>query len=286
MLVNRSRGTPIARPARSGVTLIELLVTMVVSSVVIIGLGSLFAGAAGDFERAARMREERYSRQSLESELAWRTKVVPPEFLPTGPRPSDAGGNSGQIPRLGRPPAPGFQITFTDERGLQVRKVLAFDYLRNDTRTEVLVPDNPPGFVPPGYNMPVYGLGLGAGCPSLIPQNSATQRVTVRTAAVFQYFSGVYVVERDIASAAESFRVMANAGDSALENLLKPMFNDPPVIVPGVIPPTPLAMGIDLMDFGVLEPQTLAPCGSDGLRDAIRTRRVSWAYSQYYISGN
>src|SRR5262245_5421826 len=102
-----------------GVTLLEILVTLVVSSVVLLGLTTLFMASATDFNTAARLREERYSQELLESELIWRLRAVPGEFLPTDTRLAAS------------------TVTYTDETGAQVRKVLTYDYPRNDTRTVV-----------------------------------------------------------------------------------------------------------------------------------------------------
>ena len=42
-----------------GITQIEILITIFVSGIVLIGLGTLFTGAAGEYATLARMREER-----------------------------------------------------------------------------------------------------------------------------------------------------------------------------------------------------------------------------------
>ena len=273
---------PIESPGRRrGVTLLELLVTLVVSSVVVVGLGSLFVGAATDYERAARNREERYSRQLLEAELIWRTKVVPPEFLPTG-------GVGGQIPPIGQPPNGGFGLQYADDSGsIKLRKILVFDYPHDDERTRVIQNDPP-------FSVPPVSLQLnisGAACQAYIPQTAVPdaagnlQNVQLRTAAIFQYFSVVYVVERDITTPNNSFRTMAQAG--TLAAFLYPMFNSPPAnlgAVPGasaIIGPTPLAIGVDNLDFQVNEPAALPACTAPTFRDAVRQRRVTWQYSQY-----
>lgn len=243
---------------RRGVTLVELLVTLVVASVVITGLGSLFMGAAMDYERAARIREERYSRQLLEAELVWRTKVVPPEFLPVPL----------QLPALGSAPFGGYQIGWDwgDSRGAQVRKVLAFDYLRNDMR--LLAPPTPATFVDLGIS--------GIGCTARIPGG-----IQIRTAAIFQYFSSVYVLERDISSSADSFRTMANL--STLQGFLKGILDNPANALPvGVVAPTPLAIGIENLDFAAVGGIPSGPCDSIQLRDSIAARKITWTYTQHY----
>ena len=250
-----------------GVTLIELLVTMIVSSVVMVGLGSLYMGASADFRMAARMREDRYARQGLESELVWRMKVVPPDFLPS----------QTQLPLVG-PSDPGFSITYTDESGaLQRRRVLAFDYMVNDVRTRMSGLANPPGLT-----LQVDGL---PGCSVTVPQElpdvplGTPQRVDVKTAAIFQYQSTVYWVERPIRVPGESFRSLARIG--GLAPLLTGMMQTPPVLPLNAPPPLPLAIGIDVFDVNVVDPVFSNACGTPELADQIAKRRVEWRYTQY-----
>lgn len=254
--------------ARRGVTLIELMVTMVVSSVVLVGLMSLYMGAASDFRMAARMREERYGRQSLESELVWRLKTVPPDFLPS----------QDQLPATGS--TPGFTISYNDDRGApQTRKILAYDYLVNDLRTRARL--NPPGFDlifdPLGCSVriPVEPASYAGGPP---------EKVDVKTAAIFQYGSAVYIVERPITTAAESFRMLARA--NGLAPLLTGLFNATPAPIPNATPPLPLAIGIALFDVNVVDPvanPTYAgfACNTPQLAEAVSQRRVEWRYTQY-----
>ena len=244
-----------------GVTLIELLVTMVVSSVVLVGLGSIYMGAASDFRMAARLREDRYSRQGLEAELVWRMKNVPPDFLPS----------QAQLP-LGGPPDPGFTINYVDDAGVnQPRRILAFDYLVNDTRTKLS-----PFPTPPGWTLIVDG----PGCPVTVPRDVAPEKIDMKTAAIFQYQSAVYVVERPMTAVTDSFRMMARGG--ALAGPLRGLFQTPPVPIPGATPPLPLAIGIDVFDVNIIDPPLpWLGCGSVELADQISKRRVEWRYTQY-----
>lgn len=256
-----------ARPRNHGVTLVELLVTMVVSSVVLVGLGTLYVGASADFRRAAAMREERYARQGLESELVWRLKVVPPDLMPSG----------AQLPRVGTPPA-GFLINFIDDRNVaQVRRILAFDYLANDTRTRV-----PAAFG--GLILSVDGTGCSVTIPDPTPgvyDVTEPEKIDVKTAAIFQFQSAVYWVERSILSDAESFRTMARAGSLPLA--LTRLFNTPPVLIPRASPPMPLAIGIENFEPWIEEPAggLVGACGTVQLADSISRRRVQWRYTQY-----
>lgn len=97
-----------------GLSLLEVLVTFMVASVVLIGLGVVFTGAASDYVHWARLRESRYSRTQLETSLSWITRQVPPE----GFRQTAASFTAGKI-------------QFTDSDGLQNRTVLTYDVNRN-----------------------------------------------------------------------------------------------------------------------------------------------------------
>lgn len=160
---------------RDAVTLVEMLVTLAVVGVMMVGLGSLYSGAASDFAMTARLRERRFSREQLESELTWRLKAVPPDCLPTQAQ-LDAG-----------------RITFSDEKGVVARDVLAYDYFVNDTRINAVMPGDPTD--PAAVN--VNGV-------------SVTGRIQPRTGIVFQYQTNVYMFERAISAATgPSFRNQA-----------------------------------------------------------------------------
>lgn len=227
---------------RRGVTLLEIMVTMVVSGVVLIGLGTLFTGAAGDYATLARTREERYSRENLEAELLWRLKAVPGEFLPTG----------GEFAAA--------RVTWNDDRtgAAVLGEVLCYDYVRNDTRTRFgLAPAAPNNVATPG--LPVSG----GGCSVDVPAG-----ISVRTGMIFQWFSVVYVVERDITGTpAASFRSPAG-----LQARVADLFAaaGPP---PGTIGPTPLGIGVESIRFTIIDP----PAGCD----LQRNRRVEWRITQY-----
>lgn len=160
---------------RRAVTLLEMLVTLAVVGVIFVGLGSLYSGAAGDFALASRVRERRFSREFLESELTWRLKAVPEDCLPTQAQ-LDAS-----------------LISFADEKGVATRKVLAYDYFVNDTRINAFMP-NDPGDPPP---VNVNG--------TLI-----TGRIQPRSGIIFQYQTNVYMFERAITGAQPSFRSMGS----------------------------------------------------------------------------
>lgn len=230
---------------RQGLTLLEILVTMVVSGVVLIGLGTLFTGAAGDYSELARNREERYSRELLEAELLWRLKAVPGEWLPTQAQ-QDL-----------------MRVNFTDDRtGAAVQgEYIAYDYVRADQRNN-LGQAFPPAQGPTGP-IPVSG----AACPVTVPAG-----ISVRTGMVFQWFSVVYVIERDITAApGNSFRNLGGGAQAFIAGLFAPGFTPAGSNVTGA--PTPLGIGIQNLDFTVRDP--------GGACDDQRRRRVEWRITQY-----
>lgn len=238
--------------ARRGLTLLEILVTMVVSGVVLIGIGTLFMGATSDYAELARQREERYSRELLESELLWRLKQVPGNFLPTAATQDLAIINF---------PTP-------DLNGTTQGEFLAYDYLRNDIRTAVgLVPA-----VPAPDNQPTTLLNSGPCGTLVIPAG-----VGVRTGLIFQWYTVVYVIERDITGdGAQSFRSM---GPGAVQALVNATFTGAPP--GGIIGPTPIGIGIQRLDFQIRPrvnpppPDPPLPCNESHLR------RVEWSISQF-----
>lgn len=232
------------RSSRRGLTLLEILVTMVVSGVVLIGLGTLFMGATSDYAELARQREERYSRELLEAELVWRLKAVPGEWLPT------------------RAQQDAMRVNYTDDRtGAGVTgEYIAYDYVRNDVRTAF-------GVVPPApNNVATNGIPVsGGGCSVNVPAG-----ISVRTGMIFQWFSVVYVVERDITgNPGNSFRNLGGGAQAFVNSLFAP--GGPPA---GLIGPTPIGIGIQTIDFTVRDP-------ASGACDDQRQRRVEWRISQF-----
>jgi prepilin-type N-terminal cleavage/methylation domain-containing protein len=159
---------------RHAVTLVELLVTLAVVGVMMVGLGSLYSGAASDFAMTSRLRERRFSREQLESELTWRLKAVPSDCLPTN---DFVNAN---------------RISFADEKGVAARDVLAFDYFVNDTRINVDMPADPTD--PPAV---------------LVNGLSITGRIQPRTGLIFQHQTNIYMFERAITAGNPSFRAQA-----------------------------------------------------------------------------
>lgn len=188
---------------RRALTLIEMLITFVVVGVILIGLGSLYTSAASDFALTSRLRERRFSREHLESELSWRFKSVPEDCLPT----------SGQLAAS--------LISFPDEKGVQSREVLAYDFFANDTRINAFMPPDPTDPAPVNINGTVI-----------------TGRIQARTGIVFQFQTQVFMLERAITLSTTSFRgagsyqaIVDNAANRAAARLL--------------------AIGIDELDFAI-----------------------------------
>jgi hypothetical protein len=66
---------------QQALTLVEILVTMIVSSVVLLSAVTMYSNAAGDFVLWSRLRERRFSQAQLDSDIGWLVWQVPPEGL-------------------------------------------------------------------------------------------------------------------------------------------------------------------------------------------------------------
>jgi hypothetical protein len=91
--------------------------TMIVSGVVLIGLGTMVTGSTGDVAQWARLREARFARETVETELFWSMAAVPSDGYRSAAKWSEA------------------TITWTDALGSQTRQVLTYDFRRKHLGT-------------------------------------------------------------------------------------------------------------------------------------------------------